>query len=168
MKLSSLKVNSFFYLFTAILSIINYPVLSNVTDSIQTGTSQRLSITVSNTMGVSTSADVTENLEVNNQANLVIEPGSTIQDEIGDDQQSVTGDFVVSPTGASIDISGINTKNNYIIGEGTYFFSEMKTVDDPDPEIKTTGNASSNLIHDLSITVDQTNSSFTQSFSRSF
>ena len=150
-----------------ISSIINFPVLSN-TNNIQTGNSQRLSITVSNTMGVSTSADVTENLEVNNQANLVIEPGSNIQEEIGGDEQSVTGDFVISPNGASMDISGINTKNNYIIGEGTYFFSEMKTVDDPDPEIKTTGNASSNLIQDLSITVDQTNSSFTQSFSRSF
>ena len=150
-----------------ISSIINFPVLSN-TNNIQTGNSQRLSITVSNTMGVSTSADVTENLEVNNQANLVIEPGSNIQDDIGGDEQSVTGDFVISPNGASMDISGINTKNNYIIGEGTYFFSEMTTVDDPDPEIQTVGNASSNLIHNLSITVDQTNSSFTQSFSRSF
>ena len=165
--ISFFKTKHVVYIFLVISSIINFPVLSQ-TNSIQTGNSQRLSITVSNTMGVSTSADVTENLEVNNQANLVIEPGSTIQDEIGDDQQSVTGDFVVSPTGASIDISGINTKNNYIIGEGTYFFSEMKTVDDPDPEIETIGNASSNLIHNLSITVDQTNSSFTQSFSRSF
>ena len=165
--ISFVKTKNIVYIFMVISSIINSPVLSN-TNNIQTGNSQRLSITVSNTMGVSTSADVTENLEVNNQANLVIEPGSNIQDEIGGDEQSVTGDFVISPNGASMDISGINTKNNYIFGEGTYFFSEMKTVDDPDPEIETIGNASSNLIHNLSITVDQTNSSFTQSFSNSF
>jgi len=165
--ISFFKTKNIVYIFMVISSIINFPVLSN-TNNIQTGNSQRLSITVSNTMGVSTSADVTENLEVNNQANLVIEPGSNIQEEIGGDEQSVTGDFVISPNGASMDISGINTKNNYIIGEGTYFFSEMKTVDDPDPEIETIGNASSNLIHNLSITVDQTNSSFTQSFSNSF
>ena len=165
--ISFVKTKNIVYIFMVISSIINFPVLSN-TNNIQTGNSQRLSITVSNTMGVSTSADVTENLEVNNQANLVIEPGSNIQEEIGGDEQSVTGDFVISPNGSSMDISGINTKNNYIIGEGTYFFSEMKTVDDPDPEIETIGNASSNLIHNLSITVDQTNSSFTQSFSNSF
>jgi len=136
--------------------------------SIQTGSSQRLSITLSNTMGVSTSADVTENLEVNNQANLVIEPGSTIQEEVGDETLSVTGDFVVTPTGSSLDIQGLQAKNNYIIGEGTYFFSEMNTVDDPNPEIATTGNASSNLVHSMTITIDQTNSSFTSSFSESF
>jgi len=119
-------------------------------------------------MGVSTSADVTDNLEVNNQANLVLAPGSTIQDEIGDDTQSVTGDFVVTPTGASLDIQGLQAKNNYIIGEGTYFFSEMNTVDNPNPEIATSGTASSNLVHSLTITVDQTNSAFTSSFSQSF
>ena len=119
-------------------------------------------------MGVSTSADVTENLEVNNQANLVLAPGSTIQDEIGDENQSVTGDFVITPTGSSLDIKGLQAKNNYIIDEGTYFFSEMKTVDDPNPEIATNGNASSNLVHSMTITIDQTNSSFTSSFSESF
>jgi len=150
-----------------LIPFIQSPSFSQ-TDSIQTGSSQKLSITVSNTMGVSTSADVTENLEVNNQANLVIAPGSTITDDIGDDSQSVTGDFIVTPTGASLDIQGIQTKNNYILGEGTYFFSEMKTIDNPNPEIATSGNASSNLVHSLTITVDQTNSSFTSSFSQSF
>ena len=168
MSLSFLKINYILYIFIAIFSTINYPMFSNTSNSIQTGNSQRLSITISNTMGVSTSADVTENLEVNNQANLVIEPGSTIQEEVGGDDQSVTGDFVVSPTAASMNISGLNAKNNYVIGEDTYFFSEMTTVDDPDPDIETRGNASSNLIHSLSITVDQTNSAFTQSFSSSF
>tara|TARA_E500000331_G_scaffold75855_1_gene71089 strand:+ start:889 stop:1389 length:501 start_codon:yes stop_codon:yes gene_type:complete len=150
-----------------LIPFIQSPSFSE-TASIQTGSSQRLSITLSNTMGVSTSADVTENLEVNNQANLVIEPGSTIQEEVGDETLSVTGDFVVTPTGSSLDIQGLQAKNNYIIGEGTYFFSEMNTVDDPNPEIATTGNASSNLVHSMTITIDQTNSSFTSSFSESF
>ena len=150
-----------------LVSFFQSPCFSEAA-SIQTGSSQRLSITLSNTMGVSTSADVTENLEVNNQANLVLAPGSTIQDEIGDENQSVTGDFVITPTGSSLDIQGLQAKNNYIIGDGTYFFSEMKTIDDPNPEIATSGNASSNLVHSMTITIDQTNSSFTSSFSESF
>ena len=150
-----------------LVPFIQYPSLSQ-TASIQTGNSQRLSITLSNTMGVSTSSNVTENLEVNNQANLIIEPGSTIQEEVGDDTLSVTGDFVVTPTGSSLDIQGLQAKNNYIIGEGTYFFSEMNTIDDPNPEIATSGNASANLNHSMTIMIDQTNSSFTSSFSESF
>tara|TARA_Y100001968_G_scaffold272254_1_gene264345 strand:- start:3343 stop:3843 length:501 start_codon:yes stop_codon:yes gene_type:complete len=151
----------------ALIPFIQSPVFSE-TASIQTGSSQRLSITLSNSMGVSTSADVTENLEVNNQANLVIEPGSTIQEEIGDEDLSVTGDFVVTPTGSSLDIQGLQAKNNYIIGDGTFFFSEMTTVDEPNPDIVTKGNASSSLVHAMTITIDQTNSSFTSSFSESF
>jgi len=156
------------YLASCILiPLFQSPAFSE-TASIQTGSSQRLSITLSNSMGVSTSADVTENLEVNNQANLVIEPGSTIQEEVGDETLSVTGDFVVTPTGSSLDIQGLQAKNNYIIGEGTYFFSEMNTIDDPNPEVATKGSASSNLVHSMTITIDQTNSSFTSSFSESF
>ena len=129
--------------------------------------SQKLSITLSNTMGVSTSADVTENLEVNNQANLVIAPGSTITDDIGDDSQSVTGDFIVTPTGATLDIQGLQAKNNYIIGEGTYFSSTMKTKDEENTTaIK--GNASAGLYHDMTLKIDQTVSSFTSSFSQTF
>jgi hypothetical protein len=136
--------------------------------SIQTGNSQRLSISLSNSMGVSTSADVTENIEVNNEARLVLAPGSTIQEDIGGEEQSVTGDFVVTPNGASLDIQGLQAKNNYIFGEGTYFFSEMKSVDDPNPDVPTKGDASSSLVHAMTITIDQTNSSFTSSFSESF
>ena len=99
---------------------------------------------------------------------MVIAPGSTITDDIGDDTQSVTGDFIVTPTGATLDIQGLQARNNYILGEGTYFFSEMTTIDNPNPEIATKGTASSNLVHSLTITVDQTNSSFTSSFSESF
>ena len=150
-----------------LLPFFQYPVFSE-SASIQTGSSQRLSITLSNTMGVSTSADVTENLDVINSANLVLDPGSTIQEEIGDDSQSLTGDFVVTPNGASLDIQGLQAKNNYIIGDGTYFFSEMKTIDNPNPEIATKGDASSNLVHSMTITIDQTNQSFTSSFSRAF
>ena len=150
-----------------LIPLIKSPAFSE-SASIQTGNSQRLSITLSNSMGVSTSADVTENIEVNNQANLVLAPGSTIQEEVGDEDLGITGDFIVSPTGSSLDIKGLQAKNNYIFGEGTYFFSEMTTVDEPNPDIATKGNASSSLIHAMTITIDQTNSSFTSSFSQNF
>ena len=55
----------------------------------------------------------------------------------------------------------------YIIGEGTYFSSTMKTKDEENTTaIK--GDASAGLFHDMTLKIDQTVSSFTTSFSQNF
>ena len=138
--------------------------------NIQTGSSQRLSITLSNTMGVSTSANVTDNLTVSNEANLELLDGSIIEEQVGDDTASVTGNFGVTAEGASLDIQGLKAYNKYLIGDESFFYSKMETVPDElrDPDIATQGSASSNLAHSMTIVIDQTNSSFTSSFSRAF
>ena len=140
------------------------------TANIQTGSSQRFSITLSNTMGVSTSANVTDNLSVTNEANLELLDGSIIEEQVGDDTASVTGNLGVTSEGASLDIQGLKAYNKYLIGDESFFYSKMETVADElrDPTIATQGNASSNLAHSMTIVIDQTNSSFTSSFSQSF
>ena len=62
-------------------------------------------------------------------------------------------------------VNGLVAENNYIIGDDTYFLSEMKNIDKDKPS---NGNASSSLFHNMTLTVDQTNSSFTTSFSQDF
>ena len=80
---------------------------------------------------------------------------------------SVTASFDISPNGSSVDINGLQAKNNYIIGDGTYFSSTMKTKDEENTTaIK--GDASAGMYHDMTLKVDQTNSSFTSSFSQNF
>ena len=144
--------------------------LSAQTNSIQTGSTNSFKVSLSNTIGVTTSADSTDNLEIDNQAVLVLEPGSSIQDSFGEgDEQgeSVTASFDISPNGSSVDIDGLKAKNNYIIGEGTFFSSTMKTKDEENTTaIK--GDASAGMYHDMTLKVDQTVSSFTSSFSQNF
>ena len=118
-------------------------------------------------MGVRTTADATSNVEVNNEAVLILDPESKIQDSFDSSGEGISGDFVVSPNGASYNIKVLQAKNNYIIGDGSYFKSTMKSnVTDPEKPIR--GEAFAGLTHNMTLTVDQTNSSFTQAFSQDF
>ena len=144
--------------------------LSAQTNSIQTGSTNSFKVSLSNTIGVTTSADSTDNLEVENQAVLVLEPGSSIQDSFGEGDEAgenVTASFDISPNGSNVGITGLQAKNNYIIGEGTYFSSTMKTKDEKNTTA-VKGDASAGLYHDMTLKIDQTTSSFSSSFSQNF
>tara|TARA_Y100001968_G_C19418678_1_gene750488 strand:+ start:1185 stop:1736 length:552 start_codon:yes stop_codon:yes gene_type:complete len=154
----------FIFLFVNLFSI--YPTSAQTQNSISAGSSNRLSISLSNTIGVKTEADGNSNLKINNEANLIIDPKSSVADSFGSsDSTGIKGVFVVSPNGSSFNLDGLVADNNYIFGEGTFFTSTMETVDNPDENIPIRGSASSSLFHDMTLTVDQTNSSFTQAFS---
>ena len=160
---------------SSLFTILGFVLISNPnvhpqTNSIQTGSTNSLKVTLSNTIGVTTTANTTDNLEVDNQAVLILEPGSTIQDSIGEDDgagENVSAIFDISPNGSSVGITGLQAKNNYIIGDGTIFSSSMKTKnEDNTSPIK--GDASAGLYHDMTLKIDQTVSSFTSSFSQNF
>ena len=143
------------------------PCIAQTRNTLSTGSSNRLSISLTNTMGVTTSADSASNVEIDNEAVLILDPESEIQDNFNSDGEGLSGDFVVSPNGASYNIKGLQAKNNYIIGDGSYFKSTMKSnVTDPEKPIR--GEAFAGLTHNMTLTVDQTNSSFTQAFSQDF
>ena len=163
-KVLNLK-NVFIVLFLNSFSIFSVTA-QTVNNSLSIGNSNRLSISLSNTIGVKTMADGNANLDINNEANLVIDPSSTVADSFGSSEDTgITGDFVVSPNGAGFTLDGLVAENNYVFGEGTFFKSTMETVENLDENIPIKGTASSSLFHDMTLTVDQTNSSFTQSFS---
>ena len=139
------------------------------TNSLQTGATNSLKVSLSNTIGVTTTANTSDNVEVDNQAVLILEPGSTIQDSFGEgdsETENIIVSFDVSPDGSNVDISGLRAQNNYIIGEGTYFSSSMTTIENNDSPVK--GDASAGLYHEMTLKVDQTNSSFTSAFSQNF
>ena len=162
-------------LFISTLSLVS-PVYPQITSNIGTGNSARTQISLSNTMGVYTQVDTSPNVQTNLRASLNIEPGSTIQDSFGQgDQGALSGTISITPTSANIDIKGLTTQNNYIIGPGTGFSSDMKTLHGNDctgacaqHNGQTRGNAGVGMIHNMSLTVDQTTSSFSNSFSQNF
>ena len=170
-KSNRVKNNHLFLSFIFISStfcLFANQTLANSQESFSSGNSNKMKITLSNTMQVTTSANTTSNMVVDNEGALFIEPGSTIQDSFGDETGNITGELIVTPTGSNFEINGISAQNNYIIGEGTYFKSSMKSIENPDPDIPLTGNASSGITHNMVMDVEQVNSTFTTSFSSSF
>ena len=142
---------------------------SQTTNSLQTGSTNSLKVSLSNTIGVTTTANTSDNVKVDNQAVLILEPGSTIQDSFGEgdsETENLNVSFDVSPNGSNVDVSGLRAQNNYVIGEGSYFSSSMTTVENNDSPVK--GDASAGLYHEMTLKVDQTNSSFTSAFSQNF
>lgn len=149
---------------------------AQIVSNLSGGNSQRTQITLSNTMGVYTNLDSSPNVSTTLNASLNIEPGSTIQDSFGGgDQGDLKGTISITPTSSNIDITGLTTRNNYIIGPGTGFSSEVKTLHGSDCTDscasyngQTRGNAGVGMIHNMSLTVDQTTTSFSNSFSQRF
>ena len=67
-------------------------------NSLNSGTSNSLNITINNSFGVTTSANHNSNMISNNNAVLVLEPGSRVTDNIGENGDSLSADFIVTPT----------------------------------------------------------------------
>jgi len=169
-KLGNSVFTNLFVITTLLLGNIQNSY-SQTTNSIQTGSTNSLKVSLSNTIGVTTTANTSDNVKVENQAVLILEPGSTIQDSFGEGEteaENMSVSFDISPTGSNVGISGLKAKNNYIIGEGTFFSSSMKTKGDIENDQPVKGSASAGMYHDMSLKVDQVSSSFTSSFSQNF
>ena len=168
MKVFIILIGCSFKSLFLLLFLLYNPTFSQTNNSISTGSTNRLSVSLSNTMGVSTTADSLGNVDINNEANLVILPGSEITESFDSEGEGVTGEFIISPNGANFSIQGLQAENKYLIGEGTSFKSKMTNKEDGDPEALIKASASSQLVHSMTLTVDQSNTSFTQAFSSAF
>ena len=138
-------------------------------NSLQTGSTNSLKISLSNTIGVTTTANTTDNLIVENEAVLILKENSKIQDNFGEgdtEAENMSVSFDVSPNGSNVGISGLRASNEFIIDEGTRFSSSMVSKEDNTELIK--GTATAGMYHDMTLQVDQTNSSFTSAFSQNF
>ena len=162
-----ITITSFFCVLISDAIFFSRPVFSQITSNVSSGNNVRTSVSLSNTMGVYNTIDVSPNVEVINEASLVIKPGSTIQDSFGDAQGALSGNIVVTPGSANVNLSGLSAKNNYIIDQGTNFSSTMRSLPGTNHG-KAVGSTSVGMRHDMTLTIDQTTSSFSQSFSQSF
>ena len=143
------------------------------TNSIQTGVTNKLTINLRNEIGVRTTANVKGDAIVNNKAELALKEDSKITKSFSsEDDPGISGDFVVTPTGSSFNLTGLVAKNEYII-EKAEFSSEITNKDPITGELigngeTISGDASSSFFTNMVLDVEQTNSSFTSSFSNNF
>lgn len=138
-----------------------------------TGTTNRLSVTISNTNGVSSSATMTPNFDVYTSAKLVVGPDSTSFQEISDPTAAL-GNTGNTPGSASSSASGTaqgaSSIGNIKYGEGTAYEVRItpKDIDGQPKETYSTaqGSASGNVTTQL--VIESTSSSFVNAFFSSF
>jgi hypothetical protein len=143
------------------------------TSSTNTGTSNKLSVTISNTNGVSSSATMTPNFDVYTSAKLIVGPDSTSYQEITDPAASLanTGNTVGSSSStASGTVQGASSIGNIKYGDGTAYEVRItpKDIDGVAKDSYSTaqGQASGNVT--TQILIDSTSSSFVNTFLSSF
>jgi hypothetical protein len=152
--------------------------LSENTNNESRGSSNSFTITVTSTHGVQTSASRTPDFKVETYGNMVVGPGSTSIQENKDGASGVMSSGSGIGEGQTGGVSGMQRIN---FGEGTRY--EVKIIPKTDSEICPNGtgaatgctipeignaNASSSGSTTTSITVTSTESSFVNSFIKSF
>ena len=163
------KFSLFKFIFLSGYIFFQFPITNAQTsNSIQTGSTNSLRVSLSNTIGVTTTSNSSDNVEVENIAILELRPGSKIQDNFGGDDteaENMNVSFDVTPTGSSVGISGLKSQNEYIIDRGEFSSSMISKEGNTDP---IQGTAKAGLYHDMTLQIDQTTSSFNSAFSQNF
>lgn len=167
MKGSSNMHNFFFRLFSFLVFCIfaDLPVLSQATPGMRdiskgSSTQNIFSYRIQTTYGTNTSAQVTGNMTADTEAVLKLKSGTKLTNKAGDSSGNSSAVFVATPTGANVNLSGITGENLFLIDDGTYFRSALKTVDSPtNPALTSSGTASATAIHAMTITIEKTSNS---------
>lgn len=154
----------------ALLSFLSAPTLAQVQSQVNAsnGTKNTFSYVIQSTYGVTTQANASPNFVVENEAILKLKQGSFVTNKFGNDDGTANAVFTATPTGGSVDLSGITGKNLLLIDDGTSFRSYMRSVDNPNPDFSVNASASALATHTSSLTVEKGESSFSQTFTNSF
>jgi len=162
----------------ALFPIATHAQLSENTNNVSRGSSNTFTITINSTHGIQTSASRTPDFAVETYGNMVVGPGSTSIQENKDGASGYMRTGGGEGLGQSVGVSGMQRVN---FGEGTRY--EVKIIPKTEAEIcgaaSTSGtaciipeignaNASSVGTTSTSITVNSTESSFVNTFIRSF
>ena len=120
------------------------------------------------TIGTRTSASVSGNLRAETEAILNLRSGSLITNKIGDESGNASAVFSSSPNGANVNLSGITGQNLFIIEEGTSFRTKLTTIDNPNPNVSSVGEAAATAVQSTSVNVESGTSSLINTFQQAF
>ena len=128
------------------------PGLREITKS---GSTQSVfSYRIQSTYGTSTSAQVSGNMLADTEAVLKLKSGTKITNKVGDSSSNASAVYQATPNGANVNLTGITGENIFLIDDGTYFRSALKTKDNLDPSLTSTGNASATATHTTTVIVE--------------
>lgn len=159
--------NLFLRLFASLLTcmVFDLPVLSQATPGMRdiskgSSTQNIFSYRIQSTYGTNTSAQVSGNMTADTEAVLRLKSGTKITNKAGDSSGNSSAVFVATPTGANVNLSGLTGENLFLIDDGTYFRSALKSIDNPsNPTLTSSGTASATAIHTMTISIEQSTNS---------
>ena len=126
-----------------------------------------LNLNIRHSINARSSATTSGNSKVKVEANVKIEPGSTISSTIGGDDSSSTIEFNTDQNSYDLSATGIDSEAVYILDESTQLYSEIEQID-TDSDVGTRADASAELIQETTLEVtfqDRENlSTFQQAF----
>lgn len=138
-------------------------------ESRKSGSSQNtFSYRIQTTYGATTSAQVSGNLRAETEAVLKLKAGSKVTNKVGDENGNASAVFVATPNGGNVELKGITGENIFLIDDGTIFRSVLSTIDNPDPNVTSVGNASATATHATSVIVEQGSTTFENYFEQTF
>lgn len=166
------------FLFKALGSLVLLLVCANesygqATPGVQStnrsgGNQNNFSYRIQTTYGTSTSAVVSGNMTADVEAVLKLKTGTKLTNKMGDDNGNSSAVFIATPNGGNVDLRGITGENMFLIDDGTVFRSSLKTIDNLDPSITSTGSASATATHSTSVIVEKGSLTFENFFQQTF
>jgi len=151
--LSVASVGLFFLAFNNKIHAQIAPGMREITKGSSTQTV--FSYRIQSTYGTSTSAQVNGNMTADTEAVLKLKSGSKLTNKAGDASGNSSAIFVATPSGANVKLSGLTGENLFLIDDGTFFRSALKTIDNPNPALTSIGNASATATHSMTITIEK-------------
>jgi len=148
-------------------------VYAQVTPGVQNtkksdGNQNNFSYRIQTTYGTSTSAQVSGNMTADVEAVLKLKAGTKITNKMGDDSGNASAVFIATPNGGNVDLKGITGENMFLIDDGTAFRSSLKTIDNLNPNITSTGSASATATHSTSVIVEKGATTFENYYQQTF
>ena len=151
-----------------VTALVGQPAKAQVLERSNTnwGTNRIFSYAITTTYGTNISVDASPNVITKAEAVLNIKEDSVITNAAGAIGGETGATIVTTPTGTSAQLTGITADANFILDEGTRFYSSAESgVQDGKPQ---RANVSATASHSMTLTITNNENSFYNTLRENF
>ena len=151
-----------------VTALVSLPAKAQVLERSNTnwGTNRIFSYAITTTYGTNISVDASPNVITKAEAVLNIKEDSVITNAAGSIGGETGATIVTTPTGTSAQLTGITADANFILDEGTRFYTSAESgVQDGKPQ---RANVSATASHSMTLTITNNENSFYNTLRENF
>ena len=130
------------------------------------GTNRVFSYSVTTTYGTNISIEASPNVITKAEAILNIKEDSVIQNTAGDIGGETGATIVTTPTGTTANLTGITVNNNFILDEGTSFYTSAESGEQNGEAQRANVTATAN--HSVTVSITNNENSFYNTLRENF